>query len=90
MYIRRPDREARQRRLGELLSGPTEIDVQIEQHNLAANIAGGPIDGAPEFRQHECWRMLQAYPDSYDETLPGELVCAGCSARFRAELEWRP
>jgi hypothetical protein len=69
---------------------PSDNDLKMEVEQLAEAVAGGPLDGIPEFRQHECWRMLHVYPDEVDETLPGAIVCAGCEARYRAELEWRP
>jgi len=72
------------------LLGPNDNDRRIEAEGLAESIAGREIDGAPEFLQHECWRMLRVYPDDVDETIPGRIECAGCGARYRAELEWKP
>jgi hypothetical protein len=103
MSIRRASDDARRRLLGELLSddwepgerrgrelAPTEIDRKISEEGNLPTIAGGSLDEDPEFRQHECWRMLHVWPDEVDHTLPGRLECPGCGATFRAELEYRP
>lgn len=93
MSMRRRSEDERRRLLGELLSDdwkPTENDEKIEAEALREFIAGGPLDGIPEFRQHECWRMLHVWPDDVDETLPGKLECSGCGAVYRVELEHKP
>jgi hypothetical protein len=69
---------------------PSEIDEKLDGEGAVETIAGGPLDGNPEFRQHECWRMLHVWPDESDETLPGKLLCPACGAVFRAELEYKP
>lgn len=70
--------------------GPSEVDTHMEQAGLAETIAGGPIDGVPEFRQHECWRMLLVSPDESDPAEPGRIECLGCGAIYRAEVEFKP
>lgn len=70
--------------------GPSELDDSIYATNMAETIAGGPLDEKPEFRQHQCWRMLHAYADDVDPTIPGAIECAGCGARYRVELEYKP
>lgn len=65
-------------------------DSKITDEGNIETRAGGPIDGNPEFRQHECWRMLNVYPDEVQSDLPGKIECAGCGAVFRAELEYKP
>lgn len=106
MTMRRPSEDARRRLLGELLSDdwqaadstalrlaellPSPIDQKIEDEGVVEFIAGGPLDEEPEFRQHECWRMLLVWPDDVDPTLPGKLECSGCGAVYRIEVEHRP
>ena len=99
MIMRKPDRAARQRKLGELLLmqgpepeqiEPSEVDISLQEHGLLEFSAGGPVDGTPEFRIHECWRMLLVYPDDVEPTKPGRIDCMGCGAAFRVESEYVP
>ena len=77
--------------LGHLLLEPSPLDEQIRDHNLADFIAGQDhTSDAPEFVEHECWRMLFVFPDEADPTMPGVIRCTGCGMAGRFEVEYKP
>lgn len=43
----------------------------------------------PDFRPHQCWRMLFVYPDKYLPEEPGTAVCQGCERTWRLDEEYR-
>jgi LSD1 subclass zinc finger protein len=57
-------------------------------HGRQSFMAGMDLHEAPEFQEHECWRMLLIYPP--DDDGPMRVRCSGCDAVGRIEWEYTP
>lgn len=86
-------RRSRKEFLGKLLledDSQTIIDQTLSDPGIRDFMAGMATAEAPEFIEHQCWRMLFVWPSDDEEGLPGRCECAGCGRVFRIELEYTP